>query len=142
MTVGHRLMAAEEFEIALTAYKRSASENGITAEVLSGMGSANLRLGRLRQARILLEKAVADYAKSPSAWNNLGVVLINLGEVREAREAFRVAFGLDNGNAELIRQNLILANRVIEEQSAEIPEETDFALVRYGNGSYLLLGNR
>jgi len=141
LTVGHRLMAAEEFELALDAYQRAATETGVTAEVLSGMGSANLRLGRLQQARILLEKAVEDYTDSASAWNNFGVVLINLGEYQQARQAFRVAFGLDNGNAELIRQNLILANRLIVEQSAEIAEEADFSLVRYGNGSYLLLGN-
>lgn len=135
-------MAAAEFELALSAYKRAAAETGVNAEVLSGMGSANLRLGRLMQARGLLEKAVEEYDQSPSAWNNLGVVLINLREPQEAREAFRVAFGLDNGGSELIRKNLILANRLIMEQSAEIPEETDFALVRYGNGSYLLLGNQ
>ena len=141
LTVGHRLMEAEEFELALSAYKRAAVETGVTAEVLSGMGSANLRLGRLQQARILLEKAVKEYANSASAWNNFGVVLINLDEYREARDAFRVAFGINNGDSELIRQNLILANRLIDEQMAEIELETQFTLVRYGNGSYLLLGN-
>lgn len=135
-------MEAEEFELALSAYQRAASETGVSAEVLSGMGSANLRLGRLQQARTLLEKAVEQYAESASAWNNLGVVLINLGDYQQARQAFRVAFGVDNGNSELIRQNLILANRLIGEQSAEIAREYDFSLVRYGNGSYLLLGNK
>lgn len=135
-------MEAEEFELALSAYQRAASEFGVTAEVLSGMGSANLRLGRLHQARTLLEKAVEQYAESASAWNNLGVVLINLGEYQQAREAFRVAFGVNNGDSELIRQNLILANRLIDEQSAEITLDFDFSLVRYGNGSYLLLGNK
>ena len=134
-------MEAEEFELALSAYQRAASETGVTAEVLSGMGSANLRLGRLHQARVLFEKAIKEYGDSASAWNNFGVVLINLGEYREAREAFRVAFGINNGDSELIRQNLILANRLIDEQMAEIELETDFTLVRYGNGSYLLLGN-
>lgn len=142
MTVGHRLMEAEEFELALTSYKRAASEIGVTAEVLSGMGSANLRLGRLQQARILLEKAVAQYSESASAWNNLGVVLINLGDYQQAKQAFRVAFGLDDGGSELIRQNLILANSLADAQSMEITVETDFSLVRYGNGSYLLLGNK
>lgn len=141
LIVGHRLMDAGEFELALDAYRRAASETGVTAEVLSGMGSANLRLGRLQQARLLLEKAVEDYTDSASAWNNFGVVLINLGEYQQARRAFRVAYGLDDGNAELIRQNLILANRLVEKQTAEIAEEADFSLVRYGNGSYLLLGN-
>ena len=142
VTVGHRLMAAEEFELALSAYQRAASETGVNAEVLSGMGSANLRLGRLHQARTLLEKAVGQYSESASAWNNFGVVLINLGDYQQAQQAFRVAFGVDNGNSELIRQNLIFANRLIEEQSAEIAREYDFSLVRYGNGSYLLLGNK
>ena len=142
MTVGHRLMAAEEFELALTSYKRAASEIGVTAEVLSGMGSANLRLGRLQQARTLLEKAVAQYSDSASAWNNLGVVLVNLAEYQQAQQAFRVAFGVDNGNSELIRRNLILANRLAGEQTMKIVEESDFSLVRYGNGSYLLLGNK
>jgi Flp pilus assembly protein TadD len=141
ITVGHRLMEAEEFELALSAYQRAASETGVNAEVLSGMGSANLRLGRLQQARTLLEKAVEQYSESASAWNNFGVVLINLGDFQQARQAFRVAYGVDNGNSELIRRNLILANRLIDEQSAEIAREYDFSLVRYGNGSYLLLGN-
>lgn len=142
ITVGHRLMAADEFELALTAYKRAASETGVTAEVLSGMGSANFRLGRLQQARVLLEKAIAQYSKSASAWNNFGVVLINLDQYQQARQAFRVAFGVNDGDSELIRQNLILANRLVNEQSVEIEVETDFSLVRYGNGSYLLLGNK
>jgi len=142
ITVGHRLMEAEEFELALSAYQRAASETGVNAEVLSGMGSANLRLGRLQQARTLLEKAVGQYSDSASAWNNFGVVLINLQDYQQAQKAFRVAFGVDNGNSELIRQNLILANRLIGEQSAEIAREYDFSLVRYGNGSYLLLGNK
>jgi len=135
-------MEAEEFELALSAYQRAASENGVNAEVLSGMGSANLRLGHLQQARTLLEKAVEQYAESASAWNNFGVVLINLGDFQQAQQAFRVAFGVDNGNSELIRRNLIFANRLVDEQSAEIAREYDFSLVRYGNGSYLLLGNK
>ncbi len=135
-------MEAEEFELALSAYQRAASETGVNAEVLSGMGSANLRLGRLQQARTLLEKAIEQYAESASVWNNFGVVLISLGEYQQAQQAFRVAFGVDNGESELIRQNLILANRLMNELSAEIAREYDFSLVRYGNGSYLLLGNK
>ena len=141
LTVGDRLMMAGEYELALSAYQRAAGENGLNAEVLSAMGSANLKLGRLNQARILLEKAVKEDPNSVPAWNNLGVVLINLNEYQQAREAFRVAFGIDNGNSELIRQNLILVNTLIEQQLAEIPPESEFSLVRYGNGSYFLIAN-
>lgn len=141
MVVGDRLMAASEFALALSAYQRATATHGLTAEVLSAMGAANLRLGRLQQAKVLLEKALDSDDQSVPAWNNLGVVLINLQEPQQAREAFRVAFGIDNGNSELIRQNLILANRLVAEQSAEIVNAADFSLVRHGNGSYFLLGN-
>lgn len=141
MTVGDRLMEAGEFEVALESYRRAAAETGVTAENMSAMGSANLRLGRLNQAKTLLDRAIELDQGSASAWNNLGVVLMNFHEAREAREAFRIAFGIDSGDSELIRQNLILANEVIGEQSAEIAVLDDFRLVRHGNGSYLLLGN-
>lgn len=141
MIVGDRLMEASEYELALSAYQRAAAENGIRAEVLSAMGSANLRLGRLNQARELLEKAVAADDRSVPAWNNLGVALIDLYEYQQAREAFRVAFGIDNGDSELIRQNLILVNKLVEQQLARIPTGSEFSLVRHGNGSYFLVGN-
>ncbi len=141
LTVGDRLMAAGEFQLALNSYRRSAAEDGITSEALSGMGSANLRLGRLNQAKTLLEKALKADDKSAAAWNNLGVVLMNQQEPRQAREAFRVAFGIDNGDSELIRQNLILANEQISAQTTELPEIADYSLIRHGNGSYFLLGN-
>lgn len=141
LIVGDRLMAAGEFQLALNAYRRSAAENGLTAEALSGMGSANLRLGRLNQAKILLEKALESDNESAAVWNNLGVVLMNQQEPRQARQAFRVAFGIDSGDSELIRQNLILANEQISAQTTKIVELTDYSLVRHGNGSYFLLGN-
>lgn len=141
LTVGDRLMAAGEFQLALDAYRRAAAEDGITSEALSGMGSANLRLGRLNQARTLLDKALESNDQSAAVWNNLGVVLMNQNEPQQAREAFRVAFGIDNGDSELIRQNLILANEQITAQTVEIAELADYSLIRHGNGSYFLLGN-
>ncbi|MEE9454839.1 MAG: tetratricopeptide repeat protein [Paracoccaceae bacterium] len=141
MIVGDRLMAANEFELALSAYQRAATVHGVIAEVLSAMGAANLRLGRLQQAKVLIEKALEKDDKSVSAWNNFGVVLMNLNEPHQAREAFKVAFGIDNGNSELIRQNLILANKGIKAQTLETLNLADFMLVRHGNGSYFLLGN-
>ncbi len=140
MTVGDRLMAAGEFELAISSYRRSAGEDGITAETLSAMGSANLKLGRLHQAKVLLDRAVEIDEKSVSAWNNLGVVLMNLNEPQQARSAFRVAFGLDNGDSDLVRDNLILAEKLVREQALQSPAITEFRLVRYGNGEYFLVG--
>lgn len=141
MIVGDRLMDAGEYELAIDAYRRAAAENGISAEVLSAMGTANLQLGRLKQAKYLLTRAIDKNQQYVPVWNNLGVVLVNLGEVHQAREAFRVAFGMSDGDSELIRKNLIYANKLINSRSTIAPEETEYKLVRQGSGTYLLLGN-
>ncbi len=140
LIVGHRLMAANEFQLALDAYTRAAVDQGLTADVLSAIGSANMRLGRLSQAEKFLQRAVEKDPDFVPAWNNLGVTQINSGQYIPARSSFQRAFALDNGDSEDIRQNLILANRLVAESSAEIPEEFNFLLVRRGNGRYLLLG--
>jgi len=140
LVVGHRLMAAGEFELALTAYTRAVRTHGLNVDVMSAIGSANLRLGRLGQAEKFLQRAVEQDPEFVAAWNNLGVVQINAGKYLLARTSFQRAFALDNGNSDEIRGNLILATRLSEENSAEIPEEYNFALVRRGNGRYLLLG--
>ena len=57
MTVGHRLMAAGEPELALKAYLRGAGEVGINADVLSSIGSANLALGRWLEDAVALSKS-------------------------------------------------------------------------------------
>jgi len=59
LTVGHRLMAAGEYELALKAYYRAGAVHGLNVDVLSALGSANLKLGRLGQAEKLLRRAVA-----------------------------------------------------------------------------------
>lgn len=140
LIVGHRLMAAGEFQLALDAYTRAAVDQGLTADVLSAIGSANMRLGRLNQAEKFLQRAVQKDPDFVPAWNNLGVTQINSEQYINARASFRRAFALDNGNSEEIRQNLILAIRLVAESSAEIPEQFNFLLVRRGNGRYLLLG--
>ena len=106
--VAHRLMAAGEYELAMDAFTRAALEVGTTPEILSGMGSANLGLGRLGQAEELLRQAVAAAPESASAWNNLGVVLMERDKTAEAEQIFRKAYALDNGESDSIRDNLRL----------------------------------
>jgi cytochrome c-type biogenesis protein CcmH/NrfG len=140
LIVGHRLMAAGEFDLALTAYTRAVRTHGLNVDVLSAIGSANLRLGRLNQAEKFLQSAVEKDPTFVAAWNNLGVIQINTGQYIAAKSSFRRAFALDNGNSDEIRANLLLANDLVRTSSAEIPEEFNFLLVRRGNGRYLLLG--
>ena len=141
LTVGHRLMAAGEYDLALRAYYRAAGERGVTVDVLSAIGSADLHLGRLGQAERMLRRALeADQTFVP-AWNNLGVVLMEQGKTGEAVETFRRAFALDSGEDAQIRENLRLAMVKLGDPSYSGPDN-NFALVRRGNGVYLLLSER
>ncbi len=139
LEVGHRLMAAGEYELALKAYYRAAAQHGMNADVLSALGSANLRLGRLNQAEKLLRLAVKKDQKFPAAWNNLGVVLMEKGETAEAMEVFKKAYALDSGQSDSIRDNLRLAIAKTRKPAYDAPQKkSEFVLVRRGGGKYLL----
>lgn len=140
LIVGHRLMAAGEFELALRAYYRAAGQHGLTADILSAIGSANLRLGRLGQAEVVLRQAIDMDENFVPAWNNLGVVLINRGRIAEAKNVFHRAYALDSGNSDEIRDNLRLAIAKLARPAYNAPKEEDaFQLVRRGKGRFLLL---
>ncbi|WP_425092704.1 tetratricopeptide repeat protein [Tropicimonas sp. S265A] len=141
ITVANRLMAAGEYELALDAFFRAASQTGLTAEVLSGIGSANLELGRLDQAEAQLRNAIDKDEDYTPAWNNLGVILMEKGEYGEASRVFKTAFALDDGASDEIRSNLSLSLAKMENArySQEHNKEDDFGLVWQGSGSYLLV---
>lgn len=136
LEVGHRLMAAGEYELALEAFTRAALQHGMTPEILMGMGSADLGLGRLGQAERMLRKAVEDAPDWPEAWNNLGVVLMERGNVIEARAVFHRAYALDNGESDAIRDNLRLALAKTKNPDNNAPINEDYRLVRRGAGDY------
>ena len=140
LIVGHRLMAAGEYELALKAYLRAAGDTGTTVDVLSALGSANLHLGRLGQAEKLLRRAIKEEQTFVPAWNNLGVVLMEQQKHAEAARVFQTAFALDSGNSDEIRENLRRALAKIENPAytAENNDEA-FDLVRRGRGQYLIL---
>lgn len=140
LIVGHRLMAAGEFDLAEKAYLRAGAEQGLNADVLSALGSANLRLNRLNQAEQLLRKAVALDAGFVPALNNLGVVLMERGTYGEARVFFQRAFAADSGETDSIRENLKLAIAKSQDTMYAAPEAIPkFTLVRRGASTYELL---
>lgn len=142
LTVGHRLMAAGEFELALRAYLQAAARQGMTVDTLSALGSANLKLGRLGQAEQLLRRALEQDPSFVPALNNLGVVLMDQDKPGAARVYFQQAFALDSGNSDEIRQNLRLA---IAQSEAVTDTDRDMtgglSLLRRGPGQYLLLSD-
>jgi len=141
LLVGHRLMEAGEYELALKAYLRAAGEQGMNADVLSAIGSANLKLGRLGQAEQILRRALEADETSVPALNNLGCVLMERGKAGEARLVFQQAFALDSGQSDSIRENLKLA--IARTSPAVYDPEQDakpvMKLVRRGHGTYVLL---
>ncbi|MDX1780475.1 MAG: tetratricopeptide repeat protein [Thalassovita sp.] len=138
LVVAQRLMDAGEYELALEAYSRAALTYGFNVDVLSGLGSANLGLGRLGQAETLLRRAIETDEAIPEVWNNLGVVLMERSKLAEAVQIFKKAYALDNGESDSIRDNLRLALAKYENRDYDEQQEQDYKLVWRGNGSYLI----
>ena len=136
--VGHRLIAAGQYELAIKSFNRAALDRGVDAEILSGLGSANLGLGRLGQAETLLRRAIKQGETEPEDWNNLGVVLMERGKTPEAVEVFKRAYALDNGESDAIRDNLRLALAKSENSVNVTLDDDNYKLVRRGAGDYLI----
>lgn len=139
LVVGHRLMAAGEYDLALRAYYRASAENGVNVDILSAIGSANLRLGRVQQAEQVLRRALEQDETFIPAHNNLGVALGEQGKWGEAGLHFRNAFAFDSGRSPEIRKNLRLAIEKTKETGYTDVEAHRLSLVRRGQGRFLLL---
>jgi len=136
--VGHRLIANGQYELAIKSFNRAALEDGMDSEILSGLGSANLGLGRLGQSERLLRRAVKEDDALPEVWNNLGVVLMERGKTAEAEQIFKRAYALDNGESDAIRDNLRLALAKSEKSASVGVDEANYTLVRRGGGDFLI----
>lgn len=137
--VGHRLISAGEFELAIRAFNRAAlDQGGFDGEILSGLGTANLGLGRLGQAETLLRRATTEFDPFPEDLNNLGVVLMERGETAEAVQVLRRAFALDDGESTLIRDNLRVALAKTENPDSLEPNESQYKLVRRGSSDFVI----
>ena len=75
------------------------------------------------------------------ALNNLGVVLMERGNVSEARVIFQQAYALDSGQSDAIRENLKQAIAVMNNSIYAKHEEDKpvMNLVRRGQGDYAAL---
>ncbi len=142
VAIGNRLMEAGEFELALEAFTRAALQDGMTPEVLTSLGTANLGLRRIGQAEPLLRRAVEDDPDWPVAWNNLGVFLVETGQYPEAAQVFRRAYALDNGESDAIRDNLRLALAKMENPVNTTLQEEEFELERRGDAEFVLRKNQ
>lgn len=141
LTLGNRLLAAGEPDLAMKAFLRSMSVDGITAPALTGAGIAYEQQGLLTAARQYFEQASQMAPNSMIAHNNLGVVLFKLKEYYLARNEFRSAFALSNGTSEMAERNLNRTEAMIA--AMETIPETDLAIshgvISLGGGEYRLV---
>lgn len=138
MVVAQRLAASGEHELALRAYLRAAAENGATAEILTGLGSSNLALGRLGQAEEQFRIALERDSENIAALNNLGVLLLERDKPGESRGYLSQAFALDSGRSDEIRSNLQLAIARSENSAYTAEKAGEYVLIRQGGGTYRL----
>ena len=131
--VADRLLAAGEAELALDSYTRAAARDGLSPDLLVSMSAANVRLGRLNQAQMILRDVLRDDPEHVGALNNLGVVLLEQGQTGEAQRTFRKAFALDSGKTPEIRENLRVALAKMENSSYS-QEQSAYTLVNRGGG--------
>ncbi|MGA9251802.1 MAG: tetratricopeptide repeat protein [Roseobacter sp.] len=138
--VGHRLISAGEYELAIRSFNRAALERGtLDAEILSGLGTANLGLGRLGEAEKLLERAVELPDAQPVDYNNYAVLLMEKGRTGEAVAYFERGFALSNGENIAIRDNLRLALAKSENSvTTEAEKQSDYKLVRRGSSDFVI----
>ncbi len=142
LIVGDRLMDAGEYELALRAYYRAGAEDGLSVDLITAIGAANMALGRLGQAEEQFRLALEQEQDFVPALNNLGSVLIEQGEFGEARRVLEQAFALDSGGSETIRDNLRLAIARMENQVYAEDEQIRPGLIRRGGGRYTLQSTR
>lgn len=136
--VGNRLLEAKQYELALDAFTRAAAEQGLTPPIYAGLGAANFGLGRLGQAEKQLREAIKAPDAAPQTWNNLGLLLMDTGELPEAVEVLRRAFALSNGENDEIRDNLRLALAMQEKTVYSTETEEELDLVKSGQSRYRL----
>lgn len=137
--VGDRLLASGEAELALDAYIRAAAQDGLTPDLLRAMAAGNMQLGYLGQAERLLRDAVEAEPENAAVWNDLGVVLLEKGDVGEAHQSFRRAFALDPNTPQILANLRLSLARLDDVRYADLEEEEEaFTLTRRKDGVFEL----
>jgi len=138
--LGLRLLAAREPAQAEKAFFRALTEEGVTAETLTGAGVAAAQQGHLATARRYLESARRLDPENENVNTTLGVVLMGLGDYQAAQEAFQTAFLVSSGQSEIAALNLDLAERALDATGyrTEPDPAVAFELQRLGGTEFRL----
>ena len=141
LALGKQMLAAREPDLAMKAFLTSMSVDGISVDAMTGAGIAAQQQGLLSSARRYFEQARRLAPDSMVAQNNLGVVLYMLKEYYPARNAFRRAFALSNGESKMAERNLNRVEATIA-QIEEIPATNpaiSHDVIRLGTSEFRLI---
>jgi tetratricopeptide (TPR) repeat protein len=98
--LGAAYMNQQLFEKALKVFKDVAALDPKLQIARMNQGIALLNLGKIAQARPLLENAVKENHNDPNAWYNLGLLFKNSGDAEAAIDAFRRVTEIDSNDAD------------------------------------------
>ena len=105
-----------DFETALDHMQKAVAIDPEFADAYSGIGVAQLSLGRLEEAAVQFQKAINLVPDHTQAISNLSIVLSRLKRYGEAGQAARQALKLNPG---LMKMRYILAFSLMREQGHE-----------------------
>ncbi|RMS18984.1 TPR domain-containing protein [Pseudomonas coronafaciens pv. garcae] len=105
--LGAALLVSDDTRGAERAYQRALELKADDPEALLGLGTAQLRQGKLQRAVNVLNQA-ATALQQPQAWNRLGIAYILSGEAAQAQNAFNTSLRLAPNDLDT-RCNLALA---------------------------------
>ncbi len=140
LDIGVRLLAANQPAMALDAFNRSVTQDGISAEALTGIGVSYLRLGQRSQAKQFLKAAIEVDPNSALARNNLGVALYDEGDYVSALSEFNRAYALTDGLDASVATNVGIAELAVatEAEAGATLDVAEFDVIQYGHGVYRL----
>lgn len=107
LKLGQALLDGNDTRGAERAFQRALELKPDEADALLGLGTAQLRQGKLERAVSALTQA-ANGAQQPKAWNRLGIAQILRGQTAPAQAAFSRSLGLAPNDLDT-RCNLALA---------------------------------
>ncbi|MDF2644013.1 MAG: tetratricopeptide repeat protein [Pseudomonas sp.] len=107
LKLGDSLLAGNDLRGAERAFQRALELAPNNSDALLGLGTAQLRQGKLERAVTALTQA-ADSGGQPKAWNRLGIAQILRGQTSPAQTAFSRSLGLEPTDLDT-RCNLALA---------------------------------
>lgn len=137
--IGARLLAVRQSEMALDAFLRVISEQGVTADALNGVGAAYYQMGRPGDARRFFQSAVELDPNNAEARNNLGVSLYDDGEYAAALFEFEQAYALTSGQDRKVATNIGMAEVALDRGREQVSvDEAEFDVIQYGQGFYRL----